>query len=49
MAGAAVGLAAGYLLPNLTNFDFGAGGRSHGSIMPIAGKDTAGLSYFGVF
>lgn len=49
MAGAAVGLAAGYLLPNLTNFDFGANGRSHGSIMPLAGKSTAGLTYISVF
>lgn len=49
MAGAAVGLAAGYLLPNLTNFDFGANGRSHGTLMPLAGTSSAGLQYFSVF
>jgi membrane-associated phospholipid phosphatase len=49
LAGAAVGLAAGYLLPNLTNFDFGHNGRTHGSIMPIAGAGNAGLQYVGSF
>lgn len=49
MAGAAVGLAAGYLLPNLTNFDFGANGRSHGTLMPLAEPGSAGLQYFRVF
>jgi membrane-associated phospholipid phosphatase len=49
LAGAAVGLAAGYLLPNLTNFDFGRNGRSHGTLAPLAGKDTVGLQYFSTF
>jgi membrane-associated phospholipid phosphatase len=49
MAGAAVGLAAGYLLPNLTNFDFGANGRSHGMLMPLADDGSAGLQYLQVF
>ncbi|HKP59441.1 MAG TPA: phosphatase PAP2 family protein [Polyangiales bacterium] len=49
LAGAAVGLAAGYLLPNLTNFDFGAGGRSHGMVSPLAGDGTVGLQYLRLF
>jgi membrane-associated phospholipid phosphatase len=49
LAGAAVGLAAGYLLPNLTNFDFGNNGRSHGSLMPLAGAGTVGMQYAGAF
>jgi membrane-associated phospholipid phosphatase len=49
LAGAAVGLAAGYLLPNLTNFDFGARGSSRGSLMPLASRTTAGLAYLHVF
>lgn len=49
IAGAAVGLAAGYLLPNLTNFDFGANGRSHGMLTPLAGDGNVGLQYLRVF
>jgi membrane-associated phospholipid phosphatase len=49
LAGAAVGLAAGYLLPNLTNFDFGRNGRSHGTLVPLAGAGNAGLQYVHVF
>lgn len=49
LAGAAVGLAAGYLLPNLTNFDFGANGRSHGTLTLMAGDGTAGLQYLSAF
>ena len=46
LAGAAVGLAAGYLLPNLTNYDFGASsGDSGGVFMPLAGEDTVGVTY----
>jgi membrane-associated phospholipid phosphatase len=46
LAGAAVGLAAGYLLPNLTNYDFGASsGESGGVFMPLAGEDTLGITY----
>jgi membrane-associated phospholipid phosphatase len=49
LAGAAVGLAAGYLLPNVTNFDFGAGGRSHGMLTPLAGDGNVGLQYLQIF
>jgi membrane-associated phospholipid phosphatase len=48
LAGAAVGFAAGYLLPNLTNYDFGAS-RAAGVITPIAGTGTFGLGYLRVF
>lgn len=49
LAGAAVGLAAGYLLPNLTNFDFGRGGRTHGTLAPLGGNGNIGLQYTGLF
>jgi membrane-associated phospholipid phosphatase len=49
LAGAALGFAAGYLLPNLTNFDFGQSGRSRGTLMPLAGDGTAGLQYLQLF
>jgi membrane-associated phospholipid phosphatase len=46
LAGAAVGLAAGYLLPNLTNYDFGASSEGgEGVFMPLAGEDTLGITY----
>jgi membrane-associated phospholipid phosphatase len=49
LAGAAVGLAAGFLLPNLTNFDFGRNGRSHGMIVPRADDKNVGVQYIQVF
>lgn len=46
LAGAAVGLAAGYLLPNLLNYDFGESNESSDAvIVPIADNHTLGLSY----
>jgi membrane-associated phospholipid phosphatase len=45
LAGAAVGLAAGYLLPNLINYDFGESNQSDGVLVPIAGDGTLGVSY----
>lgn len=45
LAGAAVGLAAGYLLPNLVNFDFGDSASSDATLVPIASADTLGLNY----
>jgi membrane-associated phospholipid phosphatase len=46
LAGAAVGMAAGYLLPNLLNYDFGeSNSESDAVIMPIAGDGTLGVSY----
>jgi membrane-associated phospholipid phosphatase len=46
LAGAAVGLAAGYLLPNLLNYDFGESkSESDAVLMPIAGDGTLGVSY----
>jgi membrane-associated phospholipid phosphatase len=49
LAGAALGLATGYLLPNLTNFDFGARGRSHGRLSPMASETSLGLQLAGQF
>jgi membrane-associated phospholipid phosphatase len=50
LAGAALGLAAGYLLPNLTNYDFGKS-RSKGltTVTPMLGKGTFGLTYTRTF
>jgi membrane-associated phospholipid phosphatase len=49
LAGAAVGLAAGYLSPNLTNFDFGSSGRPRATLQPLAGSSHVGMSYLRVF
>jgi membrane-associated phospholipid phosphatase len=50
LAGAALGLAAGYLLPNLTNFDFGKSrDESNGVVTPMLGNGTFGLTYSGTF
>lgn len=51
LAGAAVGLAAGYLLPNLMNYDFGAGASDPGSasLMPMVSPGNFGLGYAGAF
>lgn len=45
LAGAVVGLSAGYLLPNLINYDFGASLESEGSFLPIADPTTLGFAY----
>ena len=47
MAGAIVGLAAGYLLPNITNYDFGDSKEPGGTLMPIADSSsgTLGVGY----
>lgn len=45
LAGAAVGMAAGYLLPNLLNYDFGESSESSAVIVPIADNHTLGFSY----
>jgi membrane-associated phospholipid phosphatase len=53
LAGAAVGLAAGYLLPNLLNYDFGASAAqseaASGSLVPLATRSTLGIGYVGQF
>jgi membrane-associated phospholipid phosphatase len=49
LAGAALGLATGYLLPNLTNFDFGARGRTHGHLAPMVDQTTLGVQLGGEF
>ena len=49
LAGAALGLATGYLLPNLTNFDFGAHARSHGRLSPLISDTNLGLQIDGQF
>jgi membrane-associated phospholipid phosphatase len=48
-AGALVGLGAGYLLPNLLNYNFGADRADHGQIAPFADDRTVGVSYSQVF
>lgn len=45
LTGAAVGLASGYLLPNIVNYDFGVSRESHGTLAPIAGPGELGLNY----
>jgi len=53
LAGAAVGLAAGYLLPNLTNYHFGGGQHSDRrpttTLVPMASSTQLGLAYVGLF
>lgn len=49
IGGALVGLGAGYFLPNLFNYNFGADRRSHGQIAPFASDRTVGLSYSQTF
>ena len=49
LAGAALGLVTGYLLPNLTNFDFGARGRVHGHVSPSVSDTNIGLQFGGEF
>jgi len=50
LAGAALGLAAGYLLPNLTNFDFGKSReKSTSTLTPMLGKGTFGFTYTRTF
>jgi membrane-associated phospholipid phosphatase len=50
LAGAALGLAAGYLLPNLTNYDFGKSKRKGlSTLSPMIGKGTFGLTYTRTF
>ena len=52
LAGAAVGLTAGYLLPNILNYDFGfskALARSNTRLYPMLGKETLGVGITGTF
>ena len=50
LAGAAIGLTAGYLLPNLTNYDFGASAVDPGgTLVPLVSPHTFGLGYAGQF
>lgn len=50
LAGAAVGLSAGYLLPNLLNYDFGASAVDPGAaLLPLVNHGTLGLTYAGRF
>jgi membrane-associated phospholipid phosphatase len=52
LAGAAVGLTAGYLLPNILNYDFGLTrklSRQGGRVYPMVGRDTLGLGYLQTF
>jgi membrane-associated phospholipid phosphatase len=50
LAGAAIGLTAGYLLPNLTNYDFGASATDpSGTLMPMVSPHTFGIGYLGQF
>ncbi len=49
VGGAMVGLSAGYLLPNLLNYNFGADRSSHGQIAPYADERTVGVSYSQLF
>jgi len=50
LAGAAVGLAAGYLLPNLMNYDFGASATDPGgALMPMISERALGLEVAGQF
>jgi membrane-associated phospholipid phosphatase len=50
LAGAALGLAAGYLLPNLMNYDFGRSATDPGgALMPMISERTLGLEYAGQF
>jgi membrane-associated phospholipid phosphatase len=45
LAGAVVGFASGYLLPNLTNYGFGGSHDDSGTLIPIADVGTLGLAY----
>ena len=47
LAGAIVGLASGYLLPNLGNYDFGDSTEAPGTLVPIADNHTLGVGYLG--
>jgi membrane-associated phospholipid phosphatase len=50
LAGAAVGLAAGYLLPNLMNYDFGASAIDPGAaLMPMISERSLGVELAGQF
>jgi membrane-associated phospholipid phosphatase len=50
LAGAAVGLAAGYLLPNLMNYDFGASAIDPGGmLMPMVSERALGMEFAGQF
>ena len=49
LAGAALGLASGYLHTSPSNFDFGKHRRSHGTLLPWAGAGSAGPGYLHVF
>ena len=49
LAGAVLGLATGYLLPNLINYDFGNSRSSSRAFVPMASPTSIGLSYMGLF
>ena len=52
LAGAAVGLTAGYLLPNLINYDFGWTrklSKMGGSVYPIISRHSLGVGYVQTF
>ena len=45
IGGALVGLGAGYLLPNLMNYNFGADNGEGGQIAPFADDRSVGIVY----
>lgn len=51
LAGAALGLATGYLLPNLINYDFGKALRltKNTQLYPIVSRESIGVGYMGTF
>jgi membrane-associated phospholipid phosphatase len=49
VGGAMIGLSAGYLLPNLLNYNFGSDRTGHGQIAPYADERTVGVSYSQTF
>jgi membrane-associated phospholipid phosphatase len=49
LGGAAIGLASGYLLPNLLNYDFGASKTGHAQLFPFGDTRTLGVAYRGTF
>lgn len=50
LAGAVLGLATGYLLPNIINYDFGKSSSSYArAFVPLASPTQIGVSYVGMF
>ena len=55
VVGAAVGILAGYLVPNLINYDFGASSDrgsadgTQGTVAPMASQNLIGMQYLGMF